>query len=237
VTTFAASNVGKRAKNGRSSVTQIPGVTLAESLRQQLEGAIAAGHLEPGSRLDEQEVAQRFGVSRTPVREAFRLMAANNLVELRGRQGAAVRAIKAEALIEMFQVMAELEGLCARLAARRVSQAWGNEITAIHQRLVAVGETGNIDAFYDVNQEFHEAIYEASRNAFLADQTRKLRNQVAAYRRRVTRMPNRIADTVREHEAITQAILAHDPERAHSTMRDHVNLLGDNLLDFLAAFK
>ena len=237
MTIIGAPNVGKRVKNGQNSVAQIPSVTLAEGLRQQLEGAIAAGHLEPGSRLDEQEIAQRFGVSRTPVREAFRLMAANNLVELRGRQGATVRAIKAEALIEMFQVMAELEGLCARLAARRVSPAWGEKISEIHQRLMATGETGDIDVFYDVNQEFHEAIYEASRNAFLADQTRKLRNQVAAYRRRVTRMPNRIADTVREHETVMQAILAHDPERAHSTMRDHVNLLGDNLLDFLAAFK
>ena len=233
----AAQNGGNRAKNGHGSVAPIPGVTLAESLRQQLEGAIAAGLLEPGSRLDEQEIAQRFGVSRTPVREAFRLMAANNLVELRGRQGATVRAIKAEALIEMFQVMAELEGLCARLAARRVSPTWESEISEIHQRLVKAGETRDINLFYEVNQEFHEAIYEASRNAFLADQTRKLRNQVAAYRRRVTRMPNRIADTVREHEAVMQAILAHDPERAHSTMRDHVNLLGDNLLDFLAAFK
>jgi DNA-binding GntR family transcriptional regulator len=233
----AAQNVGNRAKSGHGSLAPMHGMTLAESLRQQLEGAIAAGLLEPGSRLDEQEIAQRFGVSRTPVREAFRLMAANNLVELRGRQGATVRAIKADALIEMFQVMAELEGLCARLAARRVSQAWRDEISKIHQRLVAAGETGNIDVFYDVNQEFHEAIYEASRNAFLADQTRRLRNQVAAYRRRVTRMPNRIADTVREHEAVMEAILAHDPERAHSSMRDHVNLLGDNLLDFLAAFK
>jgi DNA-binding GntR family transcriptional regulator len=228
---------GVRAKNGDKSPAGGSSVTLAESLRQKLEGAIAAGHLEPGSRLDEQEIAQRFGVSRTPVREAFRLMAANNLVELRGRQGAMVRSIKAQALIEMFQVMAELEGLCARLAARRVSQKWGEEISAIHQRLVAASQSGDIDEFYDVNQEFHEAIYEASRNAFLAEQTRKLRNQVAAYRRRVTHMPNRIADTIREHEAIMQAILAHDPERAHSAMRDHVNLLGDNLLDFLAAFE
>jgi DNA-binding GntR family transcriptional regulator len=232
-----AHNGSSRAKNGHLSLTASPGVTLAESLRQTLEGEIAAGHLEPGSRLDEQEIAQRFGVSRTPVREAFRLMAANNLVELRGRQGATVRAIKAQALIEMFQVMAELEGLCARLAARRVSQSWGSQISEVHQRLVAAGGTGDINVFYDVNQEFHEAIYEASRNTFLADQTRKLRNQVAAYRRQVTRMPNRIADTVREHEAIMQAILAHDPERAHSTMRDHVNLLGDNLLDFLATFE
>ena len=232
-----AHNEGGVAQNGVISLDQSAGLTLAESLRQQLEGAIAAGRLEPGSRLDEQEIAQRFGVSRTPVREAFRLMAANNLVELRGRQGATVRSIKAQSLVEMFQVMAELEGLCARLAARRVSQSWGSEILEIHQRLVAAGGTGNIDVFYDINTEFHEAIYEASRNAFLADQTRKLRNQVAAYRRRVTRMPNRIADTIREHEAIMQAILAHDPDRAHAAMRDHVNLLGDNLLDFLAAFE
>jgi DNA-binding GntR family transcriptional regulator len=234
---ISAHNGGARAKNGIKSGVASANMTLAESLREKLEGAIAAGHLTPGSRLDEQEIAQRFGVSRTPVREAFRLMAANNLVELRGRQGATVRSIKAQALIEMFQVMAELEGLCARLAARRVSQSWREEISEIHQRLVAAGKTADIDEFYNINQEFHEAIYEASRNAYLAEQTRKLRNQVAAYRRRVTHMPNRITDTIREHEAVMQAILAHDPERAHSTMRDHVNLLGDNLLDFLAAFE
>jgi DNA-binding GntR family transcriptional regulator len=234
---LSARNDRGRPKNGHAISVPLPGVTLAENLRQQLEEAIAAGRLEPGSRLDEQEIALRFGVSRTPVREAFRLLAANNLVELRGRQGAAVRVIGSHALIEMFQVMAELEGLCAKLAARRVSKSWGDKIGDIHQRLVALAGGGDVDAFYDVNQEFHEAIYEASRNVFLADQTRKLRNQVAAYRRRVTRMPNRIADTVREHEEVMQAILAHDPERANRAMRDHVNLLGDNLLDFLAAFE
>ena len=71
-----AHNGGSDAQNGVVSLVGTPGLTLAESLRQRLEGAIAAGHLEPGSRLDEQEIAQRFGVSRTPVREAFRLMAA-----------------------------------------------------------------------------------------------------------------------------------------------------------------
>lgn len=237
MTELSVQNSGKRAQNGHDSLSLTAGVTLAERLRQKLEEAIASGRLEPGSRLDEQEIALRFGVSRTPVREAFRLMAANHLIELRGRQGATVRSIRAPELIEMFQVMAELEGLCARLAARRVSKAWGGEIATVHQRLIVAGERGDIDAFYDINQEFHEAIYEASRNAFLAEQTRKLRNQVAGYRRRVTHMPNRIADTIREHEAIMQAVLAHDSERAHSAMRDHVNLLGYNLLDFLAAFE
>lgn len=210
--------------------------TFADRIRRDLEAAISSGRLEPGSRLDEQEIALRFGVSRTPVREAFRLLAANNLVELRGRQGAVVRTIGAHALIEMFQVMAELEGLCARLAARRANAAHLARFDAIHQRLEEAATASDIDTFYDINQEFHEAVYEASANGFLADQTLRLRNQVAAYRRRVTRAPSRVATTLVEHSAVIAAIRAHDAERAHKAMRDHVNLLGDDLLDFLAAY-
>ena len=104
--------------------------TLANALHRRLRTEIAAGRLDPGARLDEQEMAERHGCSRTPVREALRLLAAEGLVELRGRQGAAVRALDLPQLIEMFQVMAELEGLCARLAARR----------AIFERLCRDGE-------------------------------------------------------------------------------------------------
>lgn len=210
--------------------------TLASGICQELEREIAAGRLVPGARLDEQEIAERFGASRTPVREAFRLLASSGLVELRGRQGVAVRSIGAHALIEMFQVMAELEGLCARLAARRIDPAALAELERVHARLVAASHEGDVDAFYDVNQEFHEAIYDAAHNVFLADQTRRLRNQVAAYRRRVTRMPNRIADTLTEHAAVVDAIRAHDSDRAQAAMRAHVGLLGDDLIDFLATF-
>lgn len=227
-----------RIANG-SAIKQLgphePAQTRASLVHRRLEAEIAEGRIEPGAKLDEQEIAERFGVSRTPVREAFRLLAADDLVELRGRQGAAVRVIGVHALIEMFQVMGELEGLCARLAARRLTPEQKAALTAIHERLVAAADQG-ADVFYDVNQEFHEAIYEASCNAFLADQTRRLRNRVAAYRRRVTRMPTRIVDTLREHEAILDAIFAHDADRAHAAMRAHLTLLGDNLLDFIAAF-
>ena len=229
-----ARQTARRAGNRQTAVSD-PAQTRASLVHRQLEAEIAEGRIEPGAKLDEQEIAERFGVSRTPVREAFRLLAADDLVELRGRQGAAVRVIGVHALIEMFQVMGELEGLCARLAARRLTPAQRPALTAIHERLVAAADQG-ADVFYDVNQEFHEAIYEASCNAFLADQTRRLRNRVAAYRRRVTRMPTRIADTLREHEAILDAIFAHDPDRAHAAMRAHLTLLGDNLLDFIAAF-
>ena len=223
-----------RPRNEQAATTD-PAQTRASLVHRHLQTEIAEGRIEPGAKLDEQEIAERFGVSRTPVREAFRLLAADDLVELRGRQGAAVRVIGVHALVEMFQVMGELEGLCARLAARRLTPSQKTVLTAIHERLVAVADQG-ADVFYDVNQEFHEAIYEASCNGFLADQTRRLRNRVAGYRRRVTRMPNRITDTLREHEAIMDAIFAHDADRAHAAMRAHLTLLGDNLLDFIAAF-
>ncbi len=212
------------------------GETHAERIRKALETEIASGRIEPGKRLDEQEIALQFGVSRTPVREAFRMLAASSFVDLRGRQGAMVRSIAGHTLVEMFQVMAELEGLCARLAARRIKPEQMARIDAIHKRLEAACDPQGVDAFYDINQEFHEAVYEASCNAFLAAQTRGLRNQVAAYRRRVTRMPTRLDATLSEHSAVIEAIRAHDAERAHSAMRNHVNLLGDDLLDFLAAY-
>lgn len=212
------------------------GQTLASSIRRQLEADIVEGRLEPGSRLDEQDLAQRFGVSRTPVREALRLLSADGLVELRGRQGAAVRAIALATVLEMFQVMGELEGLCARLAARRIIPAQRARVAGAHEALKKAADSGP-DAFYDANQAFHEAIYDASANAFLAEQTRQLRNRVAPYRRRVTRLPNRIADTLREHEAVMNAIFNHDPEEAHRAMRAHLTLLGDDLTDFIAGFK
>ena len=206
--------------------------TLTNALYRRLRGEIAAGRLDPGARLDEQEVAERHGCSRTPVREAFRLLAAEGLVELRGRQGAMVRMLNLPTLVEMFQVMAELEGLCARLAARRAGPAQHAVLRAIHARLCAA--TSDADLFYDINQEFHEAIYDASANTFLAEETRRLRNRVAVYRRRVTTMPARIEDTLREHDAVMGAIIGRDPEAAHRAMRDHLTLLGENLLDLIA---
>lgn len=209
------------------------GETRASLLHRRLRADIASGRLGPGTRLDEQEVAAAHGCSRTPVREAFRLLAAENLVELRGRQGAMVRSLSAQTIIEMFQVMAELEGLCARLAARRITPSQSQALQAIHARLVEAQGAG-VEAFYAINTEFHEAIYEAAQNAFLAEETRRLRNRVAPYRRRVTEMPTRVADTLREHAEVMEAILARDPEAAHRAMRAHLTLLGENLLDLIA---
>jgi DNA-binding GntR family transcriptional regulator len=220
----------------RQELSSGPGETLADTLHRILEKEIAEGQLIPGQRLDEKEIAERFGVSRTPVREAFRLLGATGLVESKGRQGVTVRTISVQTLLEMFQVMAELEGLCARLAARRITLPQRKHLEDIHQRLEKSAENADIDVFYEINKEFHEAVYDASHNEFLAAQTRALRNRVGAYRRRVTHMPGRIGDTLREHAEVMAAIFSHDGDKAHSAMRGHLNLLGDNLADFIAHF-
>lgn len=220
--------------NSSQGKDEVAATTLAERLRHQLEQLITTAELRPGTRLDEQEIAQRFQVSRTPVREALRLLAAQHLVKLRGRQGAVVRQIDTHALIDMFVVMAELEGLCARLACRRMTPETLKKIELIHDRLRQTSETGDIDLFFEVNREFHEAIYDASCNAFLAEQTRVLRNRVAAYRRRMSLMPGRVHHTLAQHQAIIDAFRSQDADLSYKAMHDHVNLAGDDLMDFLA---
>jgi DNA-binding GntR family transcriptional regulator len=210
--------------------------TRYELLRAELEAAILRGELPPGTRLEEEEIAQRHGVSRTPVREVLRLLAATGLVELRARQGAVVAELTIPALIEMFQVMAELEGLCARNAARRIGRPALARLAALHDSCMERVGDNDPEGFYAADRHFHEALYAASANRFLEDTTRALRNRVSPYRRYVTYQPGRMLDSVREHEAVLGAVHAGDGEAAHRLMRDHVSLLGDRFADFVSAF-
>ena len=131
------------------------------SLRDVLEDEIVEGRLSPGDRLDEMSLAERFGVSRTPIREALRQLAAAGFVEIRPHRGALVSAPDPRRIIEMFEVMAELEALCARLAARRLLT---EDYQRLQQTLKACGDAlkaGDSDAYYYENEQFHRAIYAA----------------------------------------------------------------------------
>lgn len=213
------------------------GETLAEVLHRELEQAILKGDLKPGDRLDEVELAKRYGVSRTPVREAFRMLGAHDLVDLRSRQGVIVRKIGVNTVIEMFQVLAELEGLCARLASRRMSPEQDAELGRVHERLISSAAGSDVEDFDAINLAFHSLIHEAARNAYLAQETRRLRNRMAPYLRRVTYKPQRFRTTVTEHQQIIDAIRAHDPDKADEVMRQHVSLLSEDLADFIAVYE
>jgi DNA-binding GntR family transcriptional regulator len=209
--------------------------TLSEELRNQLEEMIVSGTLKPGERLDEVELAERFDVSRTPVREAFKALIATGLLELKGRQGVTVATMSIPVILEMFEMMAAMEGLCAKLAARRATGREKTQLREIHQRLTASLEMNDPKRFYAINQEFHDLLYDASHTHYLAGQTRSLRRRLAAYRRYVTYQPGRMNATIGEHERMLVAIECADSEAAFAAASDHVNLMGDEMADFIAS--
>jgi DNA-binding GntR family transcriptional regulator len=207
----------------------------SESLLHQLEEEIFLGKLPPGARLDEKLLAERFKVSRTPVREALWHLASSGLIEMRRNQGAVVKQLTLVELIEMFQVMAELEGLCARLAARRMSLTERKQLLRIHKESGKRIADENFEGFFEDNNDFHEVIFVASKNRFLQQESRSLRNRVNPYRRYITYLPGRMAKSYAEHEEIIAAIDRGDADAAQSLMRDHVNLLGEMVADFIAS--
>ena len=134
--------------------------TRAEVLLAEVESMIIDGVLKPGERLDETVLAKQFGVSRTPVREAIRVLTAIGLVQNTGRQGAEVAQVSIPMLIEMFELMAVLEGMCAQLAARRATDDERASMLETHKILEETLECGNHKDFYNVNLKFHDQLYQ-----------------------------------------------------------------------------
>lgn len=208
----------------------------SEELRDEIEEMIAFGKLCPGMHLDETELAERFGVSRTPVREALNQLASADLIEIRPRRGAIVKQIGPQRLVEMFEVMAELEGMCGRLAARRMSPDEQKTLLEIHRRSQSAVVDGNdADLYYELNDEFHGAIYAGSHNAFLTEQVWLMRRRLRPYRRLQLRVRGRIQNSFEEHEAIVAALLAGDADKVNGLLRSHVIVQGQRFADLIAA--
>jgi DNA-binding GntR family transcriptional regulator len=206
----------------------------SDLIRERLEDAIATGELGPGARLDETELANRFQVSRTPVREALHQLASIRLVEIRPRRGAIVPELDPQAIVEMFEMMGELESSCARLAARRHTAHDRASLEAAHQACLSGGADVDPDHYYRENEAFHRALYHAGHNRLLESETLALQRRLRPYRRLQLRLPDRIGSSRREHALIVAAILAHDPNAAADAARDHVLIQGHGFGDFLA---
>lgn len=207
---------------------------LSEQLREAIEEEVATGKLKPGTHLDEVELAERFGVSRTPIRETLSLLAGEGLVEIRPRRGAVVAQLSPHRLVEMFEVMAELEAMCARLAARRAKENELETLAETHEKCREAAALRDPDAYFYANEEFHRAIYDASHNAYLCEQALVLQRKLRPYRRLQLRVRNRMQRSLEEHQGIVDAIHAGDAERASSEVRSHVVVQGDRFADLLA---
>ncbi|WP_085027282.1 GntR family transcriptional regulator [Ensifer aridi] len=204
-------------------------------LRDEIENAILSNEFSPGERLDEMVLANRFGVSRTPVREALMQLNAIGLIEIRPRRGAVVIDPGPHRVYEMFEVMAELEGLAGSLAARRLNDEAREAITAAHKRCELSAKAGDSDDYYYANEEFHKAIYAASRSEFLQEQCTQLHRRLRPYRRLQLRVRNRLSTSFSEHCAIVDAIFAGNGDEARRLLRAHVRIQGERFSDLVAS--
>ncbi|MGE0715205.1 MAG: GntR family transcriptional regulator [Alphaproteobacteria bacterium] len=210
-----------------------PPRTRADRLREDLAEEILSGRIGPGVRLDEQGLADRYGVSRTPVREALRQLAATGLVEARPHKGVVVSTPSPTALAESFEVMAELEAACAALAAKRMGAGPRRTLTRVHERLRRLAEAGDPEDYAALNLAFHDAIWQGSGNTTLAAMTADMRRRVGPFRRLQFRLAGRLMRSWEEHDRVVQAILAGDPEGARAAMTGHVGLVGSASADLV----
>ena len=208
----------------------------ADALRDQLEQDIVTGAFRPGERLDEQSLAARFGVSRTPIREALMQLATIGLIRLHQRRGAFVASLGFKEIIERFEVMAALEGACGALAARRITDEQRGKLLEAHEACARQAAGGSADAYYYANERFHHVIYEACHNAFLAEQARQLHGRLRPYRRLQLRARSRVASSLAEHQGIVDAILAGEGSKAEQLLKGHILIQGERLTDFIASF-
>jgi DNA-binding GntR family transcriptional regulator len=217
-----------------TALTLTPTNRLSEQLRDLVEERIATGFYLPGARLDETELASEFGVSRTPVREALFQLEMSGLIEIRPRRGAIVKNLTPQQLYEMFEVMAELESMCARLASRRMSEAEVVSLRKAHDACEEARAQGDPDRYYQLNKVFHESIYKGSHNTFLTEQAMSLHRRLAPYRRLQLRVRGRMDKSLDEHERIVKAIEQGNETDASDVVRSHVVVQGDRFADLVS---
>ena len=205
----------------------------AKLIATAIEARIIKRELKPGDRLPERLLAEEFGVSRTPVREAIRQLVETRLVTDNGRRGALVASLSISELLDAFLVVAELEGLAARQAAKRMRHEQiikAFDANALCQKAAAVRDT---ETFNAMNMVFHNLIIEGSHNAMLQSQLSTARIITFPYRHYVSSLPGYMAQSVDEHDALLKAISNSQGDAAYQLMRDHVRLQGEQIEDVI----
>jgi DNA-binding GntR family transcriptional regulator len=206
-----------------------------ESLTRAIADEIVSGLLRPGDRLDENSLATRHNVSRTPVREALARLDAMGLVDRQPNRGATVVLLSDEHLVSMFEAMAELEGICARLAAQRMTSAERLQLDGVHQAAARLVHLGAENDYALHNTDFHSRIYDGAHSVHIRELVSLTRSRLAPFRRAQFRIAGRLAKSWDEHGAIVTAILRGDVATAEAAARSHVSTVGDASAEFVHA--
>ena len=202
--------------------------TLVERISSAIQGDILEGRLRPGDRLEEPVLSRKYAVSRTPIREALRQLASTRLVEIRPRAGAVVASPTAGEIIDLFELVAELEGVAARLATERLDKSDLAAIEEAHAICQKAARGDDAAAYYRVNGDFHLAVHKAAKNVVLRKEIQALDTRLSPYRRFITFRTGRTQTALKEHDQILRALQKRDSSLAQSAMSDHVRILGED---------
>lgn len=210
--------------------------TASDKIYQHISADIVSGKLVPGQKLDEQGIASNFGVSRTPIREAFKRLASAGLVESKPHCGVTVVDLDFEELTDMYEALEEFESLAARLGAERMTAVERKQLQRLHQDSQSCLEQQDVVKFARINDQFHQAIHRGARNKTLSQTIAALRLRLTPFRQPwLFRERNRLEVSFKEHQAITEAIVAGDPAMAYKAMHHHTSNTSLITLDYLSS--
>lgn len=203
-------------------MTRIVPTALYQEVAERLRERIFAHELTPGDWIDEQKLAEQYGISRTPLREALKVLASEGLVELKPRRGCYVTEVSSQDIDEIFPLMALLEGRCACIAVQQAKPADVRKLKAIHDQLELAAKENRINAFFEANQEFHRSIQEMTNNRWLLSVIQDLRKVLKLSRLHSLSLEGRLQQSLDEHRVIMAAFEAGDAEKAEKSMHDHL---------------
>ena len=194
-------------------------LTLREKILETIRDAILKGTLQPGERVSEPELAERFGISRTPIREAFRQLESEGYLQVIPRKGAVVASLSERDIEEFYAIKSILEGYAARMAAENLTEKDIERLESINEKLQQIAEEGDVKNFFRVHNEFHELFIKAAGNEKLGELISQLVMKFNRLRLSSLSQPGRMEISVQEHKKIINAFKQHDGEQADNLVR------------------
>jgi DNA-binding GntR family transcriptional regulator len=220
-----------------AEVISIPRAALHEQVAQRLRQMLVEGRIAPGAKLNERELSELLNVSRTPLREAIKMLAAEGLVELVPNRGAIAVSLTEEDVLNTFEVMAGLEGLSGELAAERITPRELAEIQAMQFEMMAAYTRRDLSTYYTLNARIHDAINAAARNPVLATVYSQVNARLQALRFRSNQDGEKWKTAVKEHEKMIEALSARDGAAMREVLLTHLRNKRDVVLEQLRAAK
>lgn len=203
---------------------------LSKKVYRILKKEIIKGSFEPGNKVLEGKIADQMGISRTPVREAIRVLAAEGFVILSPNQGVVVRSVSAENIREVLQIHSVLEGLAARLSCEVINEEDLKELENCVNRMEKLANKKDSSTYSEVDLKFHELIVNICRNKRLIQMRKNISDQAQRYRIGSLSIPRRLKESLKEHQKILEAFKTKDPKKADSTSQKHIQNALKNIL-------